>query len=40
VIKFAEKGLKDRIVKDCLSGEKLICLAITEPWAGSDVANL
>jgi len=24
----------------CLRGEKIICLAITEPYAGSDVANL
>ena len=24
----------------CLRGEKVICLAITEPSAGSDVANL
>jgi alkylation response protein AidB-like acyl-CoA dehydrogenase len=27
-------------VGPCLRGEKLICLAITEPWAGSDVANI
>ena len=24
----------------CLRGEKIICLAITEPYAGSDVANI
>jgi alkylation response protein AidB-like acyl-CoA dehydrogenase len=23
-----------------LNGDKSICLAITEPWAGSDVANI
>lgn len=40
VIKFADKPLRDRVVPQCLNGEKLICLAITEPWAGSDVANL
>ncbi len=25
---------------DCIKGDKKICLAITEPWAGSDVANI
>jgi alkylation response protein AidB-like acyl-CoA dehydrogenase len=37
---FAQKSLRDRVVKPCLSGEKVICLAITEPTAGSDVAQL
>ncbi len=32
--------LKKKVVNDCLNGEKFICLAITEPWGGSDVANL
>mmetsp|Transcript_7179 Transcript_7179/g.14095 ORF Transcript_7179/g.14095 Transcript_7179/m.14095 type:complete len:525 (-) Transcript_7179:187-1761(-) len=40
VLNFGSKFLKDKVVKSCLSGEKLICLCITEPWAGSDVANL
>ena len=38
--KFGRKALKDRIMPELLSGEKRICLAITEPDAGSDVANL
>jgi len=29
-----------QVCKPCLTGEKIICLAITEPSAGSDVANL
>ena len=29
-----------RVAKEVLSGEKRICLAITEPDAGSDVAAL
>jgi alkylation response protein AidB-like acyl-CoA dehydrogenase len=37
---FGSEGLKDRVVRQCLSGEKIICLAVTEPSAGSDVANL
>ena len=37
---FAEESVRERVVGECLSGEKTICLAITEPWAGSDVANI
>ncbi|KAI9879266.1 MAG: hypothetical protein M1830_009067 [Pleopsidium flavum] len=40
VVKFGKKSLVDRIVPGILSGDKRICLAITEPDAGSDVANL
>ena len=40
VAHFGSKALKERIVGPCLRGEKVICLAITEPYAGSDVANL
>jgi len=40
IIKFGSNELKDRIVGPCLSGDKMICLAITEPVAGSDVANI
>ncbi|KAK1251554.1 hypothetical protein MKX07_007033 [Trichoderma sp. CBMAI-0711] len=40
VFKFGSKALKDRIAPGILRGEKRICLAITEPDAGSDVANL
>lgn len=37
---FGGKHLQDKVVKDCLQGRKFICLAITEPYAGSDVANI
>lgn len=40
VIQFGSSYVKDKIVRDCLSGEKVVCLAITEPSGGSDVANL
>ena len=40
VMKFGSKALKDRIIPGILKGDKRICLAITEPDAGSDVANL
>ncbi|PVH97846.1 acyl-CoA dehydrogenase NM domain-like protein [Periconia macrospinosa] len=40
LFKFGKKELVQRIGPAILSGEKRICLAITEPDAGSDVANL
>lgn len=40
VLKFGSEALKKRIVPGILAGDKRICLAITEPDAGSDVANL
>ncbi|KAK5126789.1 hypothetical protein LTR85_009723 [Meristemomyces frigidus] len=40
LVKFGKKELVNRIVPEILSGDKRICLAITEPDAGSDVANL
>ncbi len=40
VLNFGSDQLKKRIVPDILSGQKPICLAITEAFAGSDVAGL
>ncbi|CAI2187120.1 4685_t:CDS:2 [Funneliformis geosporum] len=40
IIKFASEELKRRVAPECLAGVKNICLAITEPYAGSDVANI
>lgn len=40
LVKFGKKPLVERLLPAILSGEKRICLAITEPDAGSDVANL
>ena len=40
VLHFGSDYIKDKVVSDCLNGRKNICLAITEPYAGSDVANL
>uniref|UniRef100_A0A0G4HXZ6 Cytochrome b5 heme-binding domain-containing protein n=1 Tax=Chromera velia CCMP2878 TaxID=1169474 RepID=A0A0G4HXZ6_9ALVE len=40
VLHHGSKALKDRIVGPCLQGKEFICLAITEPAAGSDVAGL
>jgi alkylation response protein AidB-like acyl-CoA dehydrogenase len=35
-----DEELKNRVVDECLSGKKKICLAVTEAFAGSDVAGL
>ncbi|KAI8916433.1 acyl-CoA dehydrogenase/oxidase [Gorgonomyces haynaldii] len=40
VINFGPQQLKDTVVPDIIAGKKRICLAITEPGAGSDVANI
>ncbi|KAJ9294747.1 hypothetical protein DTO271G3_6667 [Paecilomyces variotii] len=40
LVKYGKKELVERIVPGILAGDKRICLAITEPDAGSDVANL
>lgn len=40
VLKWAKPALRERVVPEVLSGEKIIALAITEPSGGSDVANL
>eukprot|EP00467_Chlorarachnion_reptans_P022930 CAMPEP_0114527256 /NCGR_PEP_ID=MMETSP0109-20121206/23509_1 /TAXON_ID=29199 /ORGANISM="Chlorarachnion reptans, Strain CCCM449" /LENGTH=567 /DNA_ID=CAMNT_0001709189 /DNA_START=1 /DNA_END=1704 /DNA_ORIENTATION=+ len=40
ILHFGSEEMKKRVIPGCLNGEKVICLAITEPWAGSDVAGL
>lgn len=40
LLKFANKSMQERFVPDILTGKKRICIAITEPDAGSDVANI
>jgi alkylation response protein AidB-like acyl-CoA dehydrogenase len=40
VLVFGTKAQKDKFAIPCLKGEKFICLAITEPDAGSDVAKI
>lgn len=34
------KELKERVTEEVLSGKKKMCLAVTEAFAGSDVAGL
>lgn len=40
VIKFGSPELQARFLPDLLTGRKRTCIAITEPDAGSDVANI
>jgi alkylation response protein AidB-like acyl-CoA dehydrogenase len=40
LLKFASQALQDKIFPEILSGEKRICLAVTEPDAGSDVRGI
>ncbi|KNC98116.1 uncharacterized protein SPPG_06525 [Spizellomyces punctatus DAOM BR117] len=40
VLAFGPKWMKEKVVPEVLSGNKIICLAITEPTVGSDVAGL
>lgn len=40
LVKFGNKQLQDRFLPDLLTGKKRTCIAITEPDAGSDVANI
>ncbi|KAI9099326.1 acyl-CoA dehydrogenase/oxidase [Phlyctochytrium arcticum] len=40
VMVFGPKAMKEKVIPECILGKKRICLAITEPTVGSDVANL
>ena len=40
LFKFGDAALQERFLPELLRGEKRSCIAITEPDAGSDVANI
>ena len=40
LLKFASRQLQERVLPDFLSAKKRVCIAITEPEAGSDVAGI
>jgi alkylation response protein AidB-like acyl-CoA dehydrogenase len=40
VVNFGSPEIQAKVVPDVLSGKKPICLAISEAFAGSDVAGL
>ena len=35
-----DQALVEKVTEECLSGKKFMCLAVTEAFAGSDVAGL
>ncbi|PPQ67496.1 hypothetical protein CVT25_006037 [Psilocybe cyanescens] len=40
ILNFASQAIKDKVIPDVLSGQRTICLAISEAFAGSDVAGI
>jgi len=40
ILKFGSKRLQEKYLPELLTGKKRSCIAITEPGAGSDVANI
>ena len=40
IYNYGSQELQDRVLPEIMSGRKRVCLAITEPEAGSDVKNL
>jgi alkylation response protein AidB-like acyl-CoA dehydrogenase len=40
VLNYGTQQLKDRIARDIVTGKKLIALAVSEPYVGSDVAGM
>lgn len=40
VLHFGQEWTQGQLIQDVLEGKKIICLAITEPSAGSDVAGI
>jgi alkylation response protein AidB-like acyl-CoA dehydrogenase len=40
ILRFGTEDQKHRYLTACIRGEKIACLGITEPGAGSDVANI
>ncbi|KAJ7707795.1 acyl-CoA dehydrogenase [Mycena rosella] len=40
IMNFGQPALRKKVLEEVFSGKKLVCLAITEAFAGSDVAGL
>ncbi|KAL5319693.1 hypothetical protein ACEPPN_012749 [Leptodophora sp. 'Broadleaf-Isolate-01'] len=40
ILKFGSPALQEKFLPELLTGKKRICIAVTEPSAGSDVANI
>lgn len=40
ILSVGSQYLKDKVARDVITGKEIMSLAVTEPYAGSDVANL
>lgn len=40
ILSVGSQYLKDKVARDVITGKKIMSLAVTEPYAGSDVAGL
>ncbi|KAJ1499445.1 hypothetical protein HMI55_004395, partial [Coelomomyces lativittatus] len=40
ILMFGSTYLKEKVVRPCFLGQENCCLCVTEPYAGSDVANI
>lgn len=40
ILSVGSQYLKDKVARDVITGKKIMSLAVTEPYAGSDVASL
>jgi len=40
ILNTGSQFLKDKVARDVITGKKIMALAVTEPYVGSDVANL
>ena len=40
ILNHGPKAMRDKVARDVISGKKIMGLAVSEPTAGSDVANL
>lgn len=40
ILKTGSKFLKDKVARDVITGRKIMALAVTEPFGGSDVGNI
>ena len=40
IVHFGSPALKAKIIPEVLSGKKVLCLAVTEAFSGSDVAGM
>ena len=40
ILMFGSEAMRRRVARPVITGAKTMCLCVTEPWGGSDVASL